>query len=98
EIETHLICTIGYKQPRSDSNIMLNALERSANMTEAIQNQTLHPPPDMADRMTMRSRPAGAPVMHQSWDKLLFLHWEVPAATLRPLIPSPLQIDTYDDK
>ncbi len=36
--------------------------------------------------------------MHQSWGKLLFMHWAVETQTLRPLIPSPLSIDTFDGK
>lgn len=32
--------------------------------------------------------------MHQSRGKLLFVHWPVPAESLRPLIPEPLAIDT----
>jgi uncharacterized protein YqjF (DUF2071 family) len=35
--------------------------------------------------------------MYQTWDKLLFLHWPIKAARLRPLIPSSLEIDTWDD-
>lgn len=35
--------------------------------------------------------------MYQVWDRLLFLHWRVPREALRPLVPAPLQIDTYDD-
>jgi hypothetical protein len=42
------------------------------------------------------ARPAGTPAMHLTWGKLLFLHWPVPEATLRPLVPSALAIDTYD--
>lgn len=34
--------------------------------------------------------------MHQNWGKLLFLHWSVPVAVLRPMIPRALEIDTYD--
>jgi len=34
--------------------------------------------------------------MYQSWGKLLFMHWPVPAESLRPLIPEPLAIDTHD--
>ena len=30
------------------------------------------------------------------WRELLFAHWAVDAASLRPLIPEPLQIDTFD--
>ncbi len=33
--------------------------------------------------------------MHQTWEKLLFLHWPVSPSTLRPFIPKPLEIDTY---
>jgi uncharacterized protein len=33
--------------------------------------------------------------MHQSWGKLLFLHWRMPIAALRPLIPQRLSIDTF---
>lgn len=36
--------------------------------------------------------------MHQSWGKLLFMHWEVPVDSLRPLIPEPLEIDTFKNK
>ena len=34
--------------------------------------------------------------MAMNWHDLLFLHWPVPAAILRPLIPRVLEIDTYD--
>jgi uncharacterized protein len=50
----------------------------------------------MIDRLSIREKPAGLPIMHQVWDKLLFLHWPIPAAVLRPLIPEPLVIDTFD--
>lgn len=48
------------------------------------------------DRMTIRQRPAGMPVMYQSWQKLLFIHWPLPPESLRPHIPPQLEIDTYD--
>ena len=35
--------------------------------------------------------------MYQSWGKLLFMHWRVPAGDLRRLIPERLTIDTYED-
>jgi uncharacterized protein YqjF (DUF2071 family) len=53
-------------------------------------------PVDNADRLSVRVRPAGLPIMYQSWGKLLFLHWPVPTELLRPLIPMPLGIDTFD--
>jgi uncharacterized protein len=34
--------------------------------------------------------------MHQTWGKLLFMHWRIDAKLLRPLIPSPLEIDQFD--
>src|SRR5262245_10075958 len=35
-------------------------------------------------------------VMAMRWHDLLFAHWPVDPAVLRPLIPASLQIDTYD--
>ncbi len=53
-------------------------------------------PIDVADRLSVRERPPGLPIMHQHWGSLLFMHWPVPAGLLRPLIPEPLGIDTHD--
>ena len=55
-------------------------------------------PPGLADRLSARERPAGSPIMYQSWGKLLFMHWAMPADALRPLIPERLQIDTFDEQ
>lgn len=46
----------------------------------------------------MRKRPGLVPLMHQSWRKLLFMHWQLRPELLRPHIPQPLQIDTFDGK
>ena len=35
-------------------------------------------------------------LMTQSWNKLLFAHWPLSPDVLRPLIPTELQIDTFD--
>jgi uncharacterized protein YqjF (DUF2071 family) len=40
--------------------------------------------------------PAGPWVMAQSWHDLLFAHWPVDAAVLRPLLPPQLQIDVFE--
>lgn len=48
------------------------------------------------DRMTIRKRPDGQPLMHQKWGKLLFMHWRIEERKLRPLIPEGLEIDTFD--
>jgi uncharacterized protein len=57
----------------------------------------MNPSTDL-DRLAMRTRPEGSPIMHQTWLNLLFLHWPIDPALLRPLIPSRLEIDTYDGK
>ena len=48
------------------------------------------------DRLSIRRRPSGLPLMHQHWGKLLFLHWRIEEELLRPLIPATLEIDTFD--
>jgi uncharacterized protein len=40
--------------------------------------------------------PPGPWVMVQRWHHLLFAHWRCPIADLRPLIPEPLEIETFD--
>ncbi|HYE13556.1 MAG TPA: DUF2071 domain-containing protein [Pyrinomonadaceae bacterium] len=48
------------------------------------------------DRLTIRRRPAGLPLMRQWWGKLLFMHWPVAPSLLRQLIPPQLSIDTHE--
>jgi len=50
-----------------------------------------------ADRLALRQRPEGQPLMHQNWGKLLFLHWPINEKLLRPLIPNRLTIDLFED-
>jgi uncharacterized protein YqjF (DUF2071 family) len=50
---------------------------------------------DKIDRLFIRTRPQGSPIMYQSWGKLLFMHWPVPVETLRPLLPPRLTLDTF---
>jgi uncharacterized protein len=40
--------------------------------------------------------PAGPWVMTQTWHDLLFAHWPVPLAAMRPLVPAQLTLDTFD--
>jgi uncharacterized protein YqjF (DUF2071 family) len=54
--------------------------------------------PDLADRLAVRERLTGLPIMHQSWGKLLFMHWQIPAEAIRRLIPEPLMVDTFEGK
>ena len=48
------------------------------------------------DRITPTYRPDGLVVNRQRWINLLFLHWMVPVSQLRPLVPSSLQLDTFE--
>jgi uncharacterized protein YqjF (DUF2071 family) len=48
------------------------------------------------ERLAVRERPDGQPLMHQTWGKLLFMHWRIDAKLLRPLIPDVLEIDTFN--
>jgi uncharacterized protein len=48
------------------------------------------------DRLTPTYRPVGWPIGCQRWHSLLFLHWPIPAAALRPLVPAELDLDLHD--
>ena len=50
----------------------------------------------MIDRISPTHRPEGRAAGRQSWRDLLFVHWPIPTALLRPLIPERLTIDTHD--
>jgi uncharacterized protein len=50
----------------------------------------------MIDRLPIRTRPPGWPVMYQPWDTLLFLYGPITAELLRPLIPSRLSLETFE--
>jgi uncharacterized protein YqjF (DUF2071 family) len=52
----------------------------------------------MIDRIAPTRRPEGPPQGHHQWRSLLFVHWEVPVATLRALVPERLAIDTHEGK
>lgn len=46
-----------------------------------------------------QQRPNGqSPVMHQQWQHLLFMHWEVPADLIQAQLPSGLEVDTYQGR
>jgi uncharacterized protein YqjF (DUF2071 family) len=47
-------------------------------------------------RLAVRERPAGPPVMHQTWERLLFLHWRIPAEEVQSKLPRGLSVDTFD--
>ena len=52
----------------------------------------------LGDRLLLTQRPTGRVVMHQRWEHLLFLHWEVPAESLARLLPTGLEIDLFEGR
>ena len=55
--------------------------------------------PWLEDRLLLTRRPEpGRPVMRQRWEHLLFLHWEVPAASLSRLLPDGLEVDLFEGR
>ncbi len=52
----------------------------------------------MIDRISPTLEPDQTVLLHQVWQHLLFLHWEVPVAELQALLPSRLTVDTFDGK
>lgn len=42
-----------------------------------------------------RPLPSGRWLMRQRWNDLLFVHWQVPASSIAPLVPEGLQVDTF---
>lgn len=48
------------------------------------------------DRLSIRQRPRGLPLMRQWWGRLLFMHWPVAPKLVRRLVPPMLSVDTYD--
>jgi uncharacterized protein len=50
------------------------------------------------DRLEPTQRPPGRALMRQRWAELGFLHWEIPATALRPLVPAALELDTFDGR
>jgi uncharacterized protein YqjF (DUF2071 family) len=47
------------------------------------------------DRLAPTRRPSRQPQGFQRWHRLLFSHWTVPEAALRPLVPERLTLDTH---
>ena len=53
--------------------------------------------PNMIDRIGPTRRPQRKVRGYQNWRSLLFLHWPVPVADLRQVVPESLQLDVYED-
>lgn len=49
------------------------------------------------DRIAPTRRPDARPSGHQTWNKLLFVHFALPAEVVRPLVPAELELDLWED-
>jgi uncharacterized protein YqjF (DUF2071 family) len=69
-------------------------------MGEAVERRALFTVTSILDRTEHRPwpLPSGPWIMAQSWHDLLFAHWPVDAAMLRPHIPAQLEIDTFEGR
>jgi len=54
--------------------------------------------PTLEDRQLACRRPAGPPVMYQSWAELAFLHWEIDPALIAATLPPGLSVDTFEGR
>jgi uncharacterized protein YqjF (DUF2071 family) len=53
-------------------------------------------PPTPEQRLALRERPDGFPVMRQRWSGLLFLHWPVEISLIQHRLPPGLHVDTFE--
>lgn len=54
--------------------------------------------PSLEQRLAVRQRPNRVPCMHQRWDSLAFLHWQVEPDLVRATLPPGLHPDLHDGK
>ena len=54
--------------------------------------------PTLEQRISFQEKPKGGPVMYQSWNDLLFLHWEIDPEVLASKIPDRLNVDLHEGK
>lgn len=52
--------------------------------------------PTIDQRLAARQRPPGAPVMRQTWARLLFLHWRIEPERVQRTLPPGLTVDVCD--
>lgn len=54
--------------------------------------------PTIDQRLALRERPNRTPVMYQSWNDLLFLHWELDASEIQSRLPKGLTVDCFEGR
>jgi uncharacterized protein len=52
--------------------------------------------PTDQQRMALRERPTQPPVMYQSWQNLLFLHWVISPEQIQAKLPKGLTVDLFE--
>ena len=56
-------------------------------------------PPDLEKRIAVTRPPEGRPpIMYQSWENLLFLHWTVDPGIIQQTLPPGLTVDTFSGR
>ena len=53
-------------------------------------------PPDMAQRLAVRQRPAAAAIGYQRWNHLLFTHWKIEPRAVQATLPQGLFVDAHE--
>jgi uncharacterized protein YqjF (DUF2071 family) len=54
--------------------------------------------PSLEERLAVRERPPGIPVMQHTWQDLLFVHWAFDPSLIQSTLPEGLYIDTFEGK
>ena len=54
--------------------------------------------PALENRLAVREKPTGSPVMFQTWSNLLFLHWEIDPGEITKRIQDRLSVDLHKGK
>lgn len=54
--------------------------------------------PDTVIAQPLPGKPSGGWAMRMTWENLLFMHWPIEASALRSLVPTGLEIDTFQGK
>lgn len=81
--------------PRALSHVIEGrARDRGARPSQAPTTHT--DGPDVGERQRMKQRPKDLVIGYQRWDRILFVHWRVPAQAIRSLVHPRLSIDLYD--
>jgi uncharacterized protein YqjF (DUF2071 family) len=69
--------------------LAISAIMATLEMSHPLLKQIAHRPIPM---------PSGPWIMLQRWHDLLFAHWEIASEQLRPLVPSQLELDLFENR